>query len=93
MIINNYLINPIGKLVASGAGVATISSRNDCEWAIGASATAAPVAVVWGFVEARKDKPINLEAGEYLYVRGDHVVARGDFIVGIHAANPAAGAI
>lgn len=75
MITKNYLMVKTGTLVASGPGTVTITPDTMCTWALGDSATIAPVLSARHSNEYEDNTSLELSSGEYLWVYGKGYVA------------------
>jgi len=86
MITKNYAATAEGKLVASGPGVATVSTDSIVSWAIGDSDTTAPAIRLKHTLKYSEKDSMDLADGEHLWIYGVGTVA-------VTAENPAAGDI
>lgn len=86
MITKNYQANHTGKLVASGAGAATLTANSICQWAIGDSAVTAPSLTIRHVLPFGENVSLDLVSGEHLWVFGVEIVA-------VTAEVPAAGEV
>lgn len=75
MLTKNYIATIAGKLVASGAGDATLTSFGNVRWAIGDSATVPPDLTLPHNLKPGDNISMTLGTGEYLYVYGSNLVA------------------